>query len=250
MALHVLEKAVHNPDKYVPFEVLLTVREEQGCVGAKVLNSAHLQAHWGICLDGETEVGTAIVHAPTKLKYTLQVQGKSSHAALNPEDGVNAILYACQIGASLPTGFLDSETTSNIGIIQGGTSINVVPDLCVLKGELRSLEKANLSYWKEEITKRVQEFPCIPNASLHTSYPLPRSILSWEEAYPGYHLSIELPSLRRFQQASRLQGINPRLLSSRGGGVRQLLECQRDSLLCVWDRHGGDSHLHRTVPFI
>jgi tripeptide aminopeptidase len=210
LALHVLEKFSKEPENYSPFEVVFTVREEQGCLGARHFSPSQIKSRKGICLDGETPVGTAIIQSPTKWKYTIQVQGKSAHAALNAEEGVNAILYACRIGATLPTGLLDPFTTANLGVVEGGTSLNVVPDRCILKGELRSMEEGRLLYWKEQITKQVEE--AMPSRGL------PQYAISWELAYPGYTLSDEEPLLKRFQNACRILGMAPQLLSSRGGG--------------------------------
>jgi tripeptide aminopeptidase len=41
-------------------------------------------------------------------------------------------------------GRIDPETTANIGIIQGGTAINIVPDRVIVKGEARSHDEARL----------------------------------------------------------------------------------------------------------
>jgi len=222
LALQLLEKVSKEPEYYIPFEVVFTVREEQGCLGARHFSPSRIKARKGICLDGETPVGTAIIQSPTKWKYTIQVQGKSAHAALNAEDGVNAILYACRIGATLPTGLLDPFTTANLGIVEGGTSINVVPDHCVLRGELRSLQEGHLRFWKEEITKQVEEAikegdRIGPNPAVYDKL-LPQSDISWELAYPGYTLSKEEPLLKRFQQGCEALSLTPQFLSSRGGG--------------------------------
>jgi tripeptide aminopeptidase len=210
LALYILEKVSREPEHYIPFEVVFTVREEEGCLGARHFSPSRIRARKGICLDGETPVSTAIIQSPSKWKYTIQVQGKSAHAALNAEEGINAILYACRVGATLPTGLLDPFTTANLGIVEGGTSLNVVPDRCILKGELRSLEEGRLSFWKEEITKQAAK--AIPTRGL------PQSAISWELAYPGYTLSEEEPLLKRFRDACRILGMAPQLLSSRGGG--------------------------------
>jgi tripeptide aminopeptidase len=150
---------------------------------------------------------------------------------LDAESGINAILHACRLGTTLPTGLLDSVTTGNIGIIAGGSSINVVPDLCTIEGELRSLEEERLAYWKEKITERVDkiELNCSssPTASLTSSRNgLPSASIFWELAYPGYSLSTEEPHLIRFQQACRSLGISPRFLSSRGGGDANYLNAK------------------------
>ncbi|MFQ3619557.1 MAG: M20/M25/M40 family metallo-hydrolase [Spirochaetales bacterium] len=206
LALYLLEQAAQNPESFPPFEVVFTVREEQGCAGAKAFDPSRLNAPYGICLDGESPVGTTILEAPTKLKYTLTLQGKSSHAALNPQQGINAIKGAGELLSGLPTGLLDAFTTANIGMIQGGTSINVVPEICYITGELRSLRKENLQSWKKYIEHRVSTL-----SNLKYS-------LKWEEMYEGYRVSLDAPHLQAFTQACKKEGVEVSFLSSRGGG--------------------------------
>ncbi len=204
LALYLLKQASNCPQAYHPFEVLFTVREEQGCAGARAFDPSRLSASWGICLDGETPLGSAVIEAPTKLKYTIEVQGKSAHAALEPEKGLNAIKAAGSLLEALPTGVLDSSTTANIGLIEGGTSINVVPDQCLITGELRSRRKDRLHYWQAIIDTAVRL-----KDGAH---------LTWELMYEGYSLSPNAPMLQAFQRVCRKMGLEPRLLSSRGGG--------------------------------
>ncbi len=40
----------------------------------------------------------------------------------------------------MPLGRLDAETTANVGTIEGGTAINVVPERCRVVAEVRSLD--------------------------------------------------------------------------------------------------------------
>ena len=37
-------------------------------------------------------------------------------------------------------GRLDEETTANVGMIEGGTAINVIPERCRIVAEVRSLD--------------------------------------------------------------------------------------------------------------
>jgi glutamate carboxypeptidase len=76
------------------------------------------------------EEGTNALKVERKgiLRYTLKVKGKSAHSGNNPEDGVNAITALAEL-----VGEIDSwtdysvGTTVNVGKIEGGTGVNVVP---------------------------------------------------------------------------------------------------------------------------
>ena len=41
-------------------------------------------------------------------------------------------------------GRIDHETTSNVGVVQGGVATNIVPEVCTVKCEVRSLSPDKL----------------------------------------------------------------------------------------------------------
>jgi tripeptide aminopeptidase len=125
-------------------EIVLTSAEEQGLCGAKNLDFSALRSRHALVLDASGTVGGLIIAAPAHLTYELRVAGKSAHAGIEPEKGINAIRVAAFIIASVKDGRISEETTANIGIFQGGTATNVVPDNAVIKGELRSRNLAEL----------------------------------------------------------------------------------------------------------
>ncbi len=59
----------------------------------------------------------------------LTVRGKSAHAGLNPEEGINAI-HELALQIERIRGFNDpaSGATVNVGVVEGGTRSNVIPD--------------------------------------------------------------------------------------------------------------------------
>lgn len=118
-------------------EVLFTVCEEVGLLGAKSFDTSLLDAKFGYSLDS-TKVGTLVIAAPSANHIKFTIYGKEAHAGVAPEDGINAIKLAGLALATMPLGRIDEETSANIGIIQGGTATNIVPGMVVLEGEARS----------------------------------------------------------------------------------------------------------------
>ena len=121
-----------------PIEVLFTVAEEIYCKGAGVFDYSRLKSREAYVLDLAGPVGTASNKAPTILSFTVTITGKASHAGFAPEDGIHAIAAAAGAVSRIQMGQLDGETTCNIGLIEGGTALNIIPDRCVVKGEIRS----------------------------------------------------------------------------------------------------------------
>ena len=61
-------------------------------------------------------------------RFRLEVEGKAAHAGVAPEDGRSAIVeLAHQILRLQDLQDLAAGTTINVGVIQGGTTANVVP---------------------------------------------------------------------------------------------------------------------------
>jgi tripeptide aminopeptidase len=130
-------------------ELIFTVQEEPGLVGAKHLDLSILKGKWGVVLDGSGPVGGIVVEAPGQDRVKFTVHGRSAHAGVEPELGVSAIACASEAIAGLRLGRHDEKTTSNIGLIEGGRAVNIVPDLVVVEGEVRSLSEERLEQERE-----------------------------------------------------------------------------------------------------
>jgi tripeptide aminopeptidase len=127
-------------EKNIPFgpvEMALTTCEEIGLMGAKHLDMSLISAKYGYALDS-TDTEGIITHAPSANKVEFRVHGRDAHAGAAPEKGINAILIASKAIAGLELGRIDSETTCNIGIINGGIATNIVPNYVCVRGEVRS----------------------------------------------------------------------------------------------------------------
>ncbi len=120
-------------------QFVITVGEESGLVGAKVLDPSLLKAKYGYALDSDGKVGNVVVAAPTQAKVKSTIYGKTAHAGVAPEKGVSAITIAAKAIAKMPLGRIDEETTANIGRFEGGTATNIVCDRVDILAEARSL---------------------------------------------------------------------------------------------------------------
>jgi glutamate carboxypeptidase len=96
--------------------------------------------------------------------FRLRAMGRAAHAGSNPEQGINAVVeMAHQVLRIAALAEPDSGTTLNVGVIQGGTRSNVVPDDCRARVDVRvdSLEEA------DRIETAVRGLrPVLPGASL------------------------------------------------------------------------------------
>ncbi len=125
-------------------QVVFTVSEEVGLSGSKNMNPALLAADFGYVLDSGGAPGGIINAAPGQNNIKVIVRGKSAHAGVAPEEGINAIVVAGKAMAELKQGRIDAETTANVGVISGGKATNIVPDYVEIACEARSRNLAKL----------------------------------------------------------------------------------------------------------
>lgn len=135
----VLEEGI----SHAPIEVLFTISEEIGLLGAKLFDKSNLRSAFGYALDAH-RVGDLVVGAPAQNSLKITIKGREAHAGVEPEKGINAIRIASEAIASMPMGRIDHETTCNIGYIEGGGATNIVPNQVLIKGEARSHNPAKL----------------------------------------------------------------------------------------------------------
>ena len=130
-------------------QVIFTVAEEGGLTGSKNIDRKLLKADFGYVLDSSGPPGKIVNAAPGQNNVDVVIRGKTAHAGIAPEEGINAIMVAGKALAQLKLGRIDEETTANVGIIKGGTATNIVPDRVDIACETRSRDLRKL----EEQTK-------------------------------------------------------------------------------------------------
>lgn len=133
-------------------QIVFTIAEEAGVNGSRCMDTSLLKAEVGYALDSEGAPGEIVVGAPGQYKFAIKVHGKKAHGGLEPEKGINSIMIAAKALAEVKRyGRIDEETTCNIGLISGGVATNVVPDLVVIEGDVRSRNAAKLEALREEL---------------------------------------------------------------------------------------------------
>jgi len=126
-------------------EFVFTAGEEIGLQGAKALDLENLRSKVVCVFDSEGAPGTVITGAPTLKALVATFKGTAAHAGIEPERGRSAISAAARAVAAMEVGRIDDETTVNVGLIQGGSAVNVVPERCVVHAEVRSHDEAKLA---------------------------------------------------------------------------------------------------------
>jgi succinyl-diaminopimelate desuccinylase len=146
-----------------PLVFLATSDEETGCHGAEVVaNSGKLDGiSFGVC--AEPTSLQVLVGEKGIFWTTIISQGKSAHGS-RPEEGINAI-QGCIEAISLMTGepfpyepheFLGGPTL-NVGVIEGGIKVNVVPDRCEARLDMRLAKGQTPEILLKEMQSRLED---------------------------------------------------------------------------------------------
>ncbi|MFP3359437.1 M20/M25/M40 family metallo-hydrolase, partial [Planococcus sp. SIMBA_143] len=88
-------------------EIVITVGEESGLVGAKAFDASQLKSRFGYAIDSTGKVGTVVTSAPTQSKIEAHIHGKTAHAGVAPETGVSAINIAARAISQMKLGRID-----------------------------------------------------------------------------------------------------------------------------------------------
>lgn len=124
----------------VGLELLFTVSEENGLAGSKAFDVKRLRSEFGFVFDHPTPIGELLVATPTHQFLKARFSGVGAHAGVRPELGRSAIAAAAKAVESMKLGRIDEDSTANVGLIEGGSAVNVVAESCRIKGEARSLD--------------------------------------------------------------------------------------------------------------
>ncbi|MEN6368230.1 MAG: M20/M25/M40 family metallo-hydrolase [Thermotogota bacterium] len=142
-AIAEIVEAVRTARRHPPLEIVVTVGEEVGLLGARNLDLKRIHSRRAFVVDGE-HLNEVVIGGPTHVNFDIVITGKAAHAGMEPEKGISAIRVAAKAIVSMPEGRIDFETTANVGVIEGGLIRNGVPETVKIKAECRSLthEKA------------------------------------------------------------------------------------------------------------
>lgn len=206
--LEVVTLLRENSIPHGDIEIVFSSAEEKGLLGARNLDFESIISKHALVLDAGGSVGNIVISAPTHLRYSMTVTGRSAHAGIEPEKGINSIKVAAAIIAAVPDGRIDDETTANIGIIEGGTATNVVAKETFVQGEIRSHNRKTLAATKKTIFEKARKTTGEYRAQLTISNDL---------EYTAFRIPKNEPFLKYLSGVFRECGIEPNHVKTGGG---------------------------------
>ncbi len=199
-----------------PVEIAFTVAEEQGLLGAKNMDYSLLESKIGFALDDHI-VGDYTIGAPAKSSIEIKVHGLESHAGVEPEKGISAIVVASKAVSQLKLGRVTPNTVANIGRMTANFGTNVVPNLVELKAEARSLDNKELAdqieHMKTTFEKTAASFSIEKEGKRYTA----RAEVKVTPSYGAFVLKENDSIYQLAKQASEAIGLKPKFSLGLGG---------------------------------
>ena len=165
-------------------------------------------------LDADGAPGTIIMGAPYHWTLRARIEGRAAHAGVEPEAGVSAIQIAAAAVAAMPLGRIDECTTANVGRIEGGVAVNIVPAACELEGECRSLFEDRVLAQRDAMTTALQQAAAQLGGTAE---------VAWELDYPAVVHEPDDAIVAHLEAAARAAGLTPRHAISGGGADANVL---------------------------
>lgn len=145
-------------DKRVGYEVLINPDEEIGSPGsAPLLEDLGKRAQVGMTYEPAMADGALVDARKGSGNYSLSFRGRAAHVGRAFADGRNAVMAAA--AAALALNRLNGQrdgVTFNVGAIDGGSPVNVVPDRAVLRFNVRAPEQEDAAWAQAEIARIVE----------------------------------------------------------------------------------------------
>ncbi len=223
-----------------PIHIVVSYDEEVGCLGIRPL-----LAKLGRSLP---QPAIAIIGEPTEMRpvsankgvfgFETTVTGVAAHSSA-PELGVNAIVYGAQIVGYLhemaqkwrSEGPQDDRfdppfTSSNIGLIDGGNALNIIPEHCTVRWEFRPIPAADPAAMQAEVERHIAE-KILPN--MQGGPGDPAIVTSAKASVPGLSTPEDAPAVRL---VSRLTGANRSYAVSYGAEAGLFSEREISTVIC------------------
>jgi len=218
--------------------VVFSVAEEVGLLGAQHFDVDKYQPDFGFIIDTGGEPGNLTVQAPAAVKGKLTITGKPAHAGIAPELGINALTVAAHAITKLRLGRIDEETTCNIGVVSGGSAVNIVMPEVKMMYEARSLRDEKLDALVEEtmdiFTKTCEEFGAQFKSEV-------------KKGYSSFNMDTDSEVVKMFGTACKKAGIQFTTLASGGGSDTNIYNVKNIPSV---NMAIGMSKVHTTEEFI
>jgi tripeptide aminopeptidase len=236
--LEAVRRIVRESLPHAGIELVFTPMEEVGLQGAGAFDHTRLVAQTGFVYDQGAPIGEVVLGSPHARVLDLRFHGRAAHAGMAPEEGRSAIAAAGRAIADFRLGRIDMETSANVGVIEGGTGRNVIPEWCSLQAEVRSHDERKAADLVREMLETAAFAASLAECELETQV---------RPSFPGYRFREADPAVQLAAKALRRAGFEPRYALSGGGADANVFNAH--GLSCV-NLANGMAEIHTPAEHI
>jgi tripeptide aminopeptidase len=217
-------------------ELIFTISEELGLVGSTAFDCSVIHARSGYVLDHPGAIGGYVQAAPSRFVVRARMHGRAAHSGIAPEDGINAIVPLAGAIAALPA--TSKLVNVNVGRIEGGSALNIVPDFAEASVDVRAVEASDAEQVVAEIEAILKSQADQAGCALEVDVRSP---------YSAYRVPQDSVALRLALAAFAHHGLPVKAWDTRGGSdanafCKQGLDCLNLTHAAV-GFHAPDEHV-------
>lgn len=123
----------------LPLTFLFTPDEEVGSVASRApIEEEAVRNRYVLVTEPKRAGGKVVTQRKGTGRYVIRTRGRPAHAGANHEKGRSAIRAMAEIIRQVE-GFTDYARgiTTNVGLVSGGTGVNVIPEFCTIHVDMR-----------------------------------------------------------------------------------------------------------------
>jgi len=172
------------------------------------------------------------------MHFDIEITGKAAHSGTRPENGINAIQIAAKAISKLKLGRIDFETTSNVGLINGGMARNIIPEKVTLEAEVRSRNDKKFEFYTKKLIETFKETALKYGGTIDIQANLRGKAYKHQETDPMVKLLVE---------CGRQNGIKYNFTST--GGLTDANIFNRHGIKCITTGASGNDY-HTTREYL
>jgi glutamate carboxypeptidase len=178
-ALEALERSPVAPR--MGWTVLINPDEELGSPGSGQLFDALAKRHdLGLLFEPALPDGSLVASRKGSGNFTAVMRGRAAHAGRDFKSGRNAIAALAELLVRLhEMNRLGNGQTVNVGRVQGGGAVNVVPDIATCRFNVRVTSHDQRRVLEDQLSRLEEEFNSRDgyHLSIHGSFTAPPKVL-------------------------------------------------------------------------
>ena len=161
--LSMIEVAKEFKNEDITIALVMNTDEEISSLHSRpIIEKMGAKAKYAMVFEPARKNGNAVIERKGLVKYKVEFFGKASHAGNYPQEGINAIVEAAHwVGEISKLHNWDIKNSLNVGLIEGGAGVNIVPDYACFKFEGRSHQVE----FFETIRKTMEELQANPKVA-------------------------------------------------------------------------------------